>query len=400
MNQPPLLKQVNLRIIFSITLMAVMGVSSIAPAFPKIEGALGVSAQRVGLLVTVFTVPGVLLTPVFGILADRYGRKIILVPSLILFGVAGVACFFTVDFHSLLIFRTLQGVGGAALGSINVTLIGDLYDGRERATAMGFNASVLSIGAALYPAIGGAIAMLGWNYIFLLPVMAIPVGLFVLYRLKNPEPESDINFKEYLGNTWRSVRQRPVIVLFTVSTVTFIILYGAIITFLPFLADNLYKASSFEIGVLMSSMSITTALASAQSGRLSGKYSGRKLLLMAFILFAIALSLIPLVHNLWFLLVPVLIFGAGQGINLPSFMNLLTNYAPLENRAAFMSMNGMVLRAGQTLGPVVMGFVYNTLGLDFVFYSGGAFALLMFVLVLLFLNKDPQNSPESIQTQV
>lgn len=380
-----LIFQPNLQIIFGITLVAVMGVSSIAPAFPQMEEVLGVSAQRIGLLITVFTVPGVVLTPVLGILADRYGRKKILVPSLIVFGLAGFACFFTHSFSALLIFRTLQGVGAASLGAINVTLIGDLYEGHRRAEAMGYNGSVLSVGTALYPAIGGAVAMLGWNYIFLLPLLAIPVGLAVLYRLKNPEPDNDINFKKYLADTWRSVNQLPVYILFTVSVITFIILYGAIITYFPFFTNKSFEASSFEIGILMSSMSLTTAIASSQNGKLTTMLSERKLLLIAFFLYTIGLIVLPLINNLWLLLIPVMIFGAAQGLNLPSFMTLLTSYAPLENRAAFMSMNGMVLRAGQTLGPVVMGFFLHWQGIESVFWAGAGFAVLMFLLILFFL---------------
>ena len=65
----------NLQVIFSITLVAVLGVASITPAFPKMERELNVSAQDIGLLITVFTLPGVILTPIFGVLADRFGRK-------------------------------------------------------------------------------------------------------------------------------------------------------------------------------------------------------------------------------------------------------------------------------------------------------------------------------------
>ncbi|MFZ6052948.1 MFS transporter [Halocola ammonii] len=382
-----LLTQTNLHIIFGITLVAVMGVSSIAPAFPQIEKALGVSTQQVGLLITVFTVPGVLLTPLLGVLADRLGRKRILVPSLFLFGLGGAACFFTTDFQSLLIFRSLQGVGAAALGALNLTLIGDLYEGRNRTAAMGYNSSVLSIGTALYPAVGGALAMLGWNYIFLLPLLAIPIGLIVIFSLDNPEPDGNGNFKKYLGDTWRSINQVPVYILFTVSVITFIILYGAVITYFPFISGKRFDATSFQIGILMSSMSLSTAVTSTMIGKLTERFSERKLLLFAFVLYAISLSIIPYVSGLWFLLIPILIFGVAQGMNLPSFMTLLTGFAPLENRAAFMSINGMVLRVGQTLGPVVMGFFFNQFGIDSVYWIGAVLAVVMFFLILFFLKR-------------
>jgi len=161
----------NLQVIFSITLTAVLGVASITPAFPRMERDLHISAQDIGLLITVFTLPGVILTPILGVLADRIGRKKILIPALLLFGVAGTSCFFARDFQLLLVFRFLQGIGAASLGSLNVTIIGDLFEGHDRAAAMGYNASVLSIGTASYPAIGGALATIGWYYPFLLPAL-------------------------------------------------------------------------------------------------------------------------------------------------------------------------------------------------------------------------------------
>ena len=97
-----------------------------------------------------------------------YGRRKVLVPSLFLFGIASVACALATDFGLLLVLQTLQGVGAAALGAINVTMIGDLYSGQRRTEALGYNSSVLSVGTASYPAIGGALALLGWRYPFAL----------------------------------------------------------------------------------------------------------------------------------------------------------------------------------------------------------------------------------------
>ena len=148
-------KDHNLHVLFSVTLMAVLGVSSITPAFPRIRDALGISTGEVGLLITVFTLPGIFLAPVLGVLSDRHGRRKILTPALLLFGIAGGLCAFARSFELLLVLRFFQGMGAGALGTLNVTVIGDIYSGRERSAAMGYNSSVLSIGTAGYPAIGG-----------------------------------------------------------------------------------------------------------------------------------------------------------------------------------------------------------------------------------------------------
>ena len=101
----PLFFDPNLNIIFGITLLAVLGVSSVAPVFPSVARELEVSPEAVGLLITVFTLPGIVLTPLFGVLADRLGRKKVLVPALLLFSLAGASCSLARDFQLLLLLR-------------------------------------------------------------------------------------------------------------------------------------------------------------------------------------------------------------------------------------------------------------------------------------------------------
>lgn len=371
----------NLRIVFGVTLMAVLGVSSITPAFPKIVQELGISSQAVGLLITVFTFPGVVLAPVLGVLADRFGRRKILVPTLMLFGIAGGACAFARDFNLLLMLRFFQGIGAASLSSLNVTLIGDLYSGKECTAAMGYNASVLSIGTASYPAIGGALATLGWYYPFVLPFVAIPIGFLVLFSLKNPELKSEQNLKEYFSNAWKSIKNRQVIGLFLASVITFIMLYGSYLTYFPLLLGGSFGAPPWRIGLMMAMMSFTTALTSSQLGKLAQVYSERTLLKATFVLYALALAMIPFIPNLWALLIPIIVFGIAHGVNIPNIQTLLAGLAPMEYRAAFMSVNGMVLRLGQTLGPLLMGAVFGLWGMGGVFYAGAGFSILMFMLV-------------------
>ena len=384
-----LLRDPNLHLIFGITLVAVMGVAVLAPAFPKIVNELGISTRQVGLLITVFTLPGVFLTPVLGVLADRLGRKRILVPALLLFGLAGGMCTFVRHFHLLLLLRFFQGVGAASLGSLNVTIIGDLYEGRLRAKALGYNASVLSLGTASYPAIGGGLAMLGWYYPFALSFLAIPLGLFVLYRLNNPEPKSEEVLLAYMRSAWRSVRHIRVAGLFAAGLITFIILYGSYLTFFPLLLGHSFGAPPYLIGLIMSSMSLTTALTASQAGRLARGFKKRSLLQISFSLYTLSLLIIPQVQALWLFLLPAVLFGAAQGINIPAVQTMLTEQAPAKYRAAFMSLYGLILRLGQTCGPLIMGGAFHFWQMKGAFYAGAGFALAAILIMSLTIKELP-----------
>jgi MFS transporter, ACDE family, multidrug resistance protein len=300
----------------------------------------------VGLLLTVFTLPGVALTPVLGVLSDRHGRRRILVPALLLFGVAGGLCAFARSFELLLALRLMQGMGAAALGTLNVTVIGDIFTGHERSTALGYNSSVLSVGTAGYPAIGGALAALGWFYPFALAFLAIPIGLLVLFSLRNPEPHNDQRLKDYFAEVFTRLKNREVLALLGVSLLTFIILFGPQLTLLPILMDERFGAPSYLRGVVLSGASLTTALTSAQLGFLTSRVSERTLLKVAFVLYAAGLVCVAYAPNLWLLFVPAALFGVAQGINLPNVFSLLNAHAPSHNRGAFMATNGMALRAG------------------------------------------------------
>jgi len=381
----------NLQIIFSVTLVAVLGIASITPAFPKIAQSLHLSETQVAYLISVFTLPGIFLTLFAGILADRFGRKAVLIPALFLFGLSGFACFFTKDLFWLLVFRFFQGVGAAPLGSLNVTLIGDFFKGRQRAAAMGYNASILSVGTAIYPLIGGLLAGLAWNFPFLLPLVAIPTGLVAFYFLDEKNLPQSPSLGKYLREAWISLKRKEVLGLFLVNILTFSILYGAFLSYFPFLLNDRFGLSAAQIGIFLSISSLSTAITSSQMGRMVKYLSEVNLIKIAFLFYFSVSVMMPLIHSLALYGLPVVLFGIAQGMNIPSLQTLLVRLAPDEQRAVFMSINGMVLRTGQTLGPLLIGLGFAFSGIDGAFYLAALLALLVIILIFLMLQPLAKN---------
>lgn len=379
MERRHLLLDRNLHVLFAISLMVVMGVSSITPAFPGVVEAFRISPERVGLLITFYALPGVFLTPVFGILADRLGRKQVLVPALVLFALAGSACALARDFQLLLALRFLQGMGGASLGFLTATLVGDLFQDDRRTEAMGYKASVLSLGSAAYPAVGGGLAVLGWYVPFALPILGLGVGALVLFGLELKPASTRVGFLSYLGEAWAGMRTPRVMGLFLATLLSFVVLYGAYMTFIPLHLADRFGSDPPAIGMIMTLGSLATALTASRLGVLSRYVSRDRLLPVAFGLFGGSFLFIPWLPGYWWVALAVAVFGVGQAWNYSVVLTLLADAAPAEHRAVFMGVNGMVLRVGQALGPLFAAAVFAVGGIQGVFVAAAVVCFCVFL---------------------
>lgn len=372
----------NLIAIFGITLIGIIGVSILSPAFPEIKRGLGISDFEVAMLVTAFTLPGTFLAPLIGVLADRIGRKKVVVPCLFLFGIAGSACAF-VDYRLMLILRFLQGIGGSALTSLAVTLIGDLYDELERAKVLGYNAGILSLGLAGFPFLGGVLADVNWKLPFLMFSLAIPVGLMAL-GIDYPKISDDRSLRRYFTESLALLRSKKVLVGFLSGCTVFVITYGAITIYLSFLLEKRFGLTPSFRGIIIALTFVFVAIIASNLGYFVKRFGETRTVIMGFLSYALSLIIIPFAPNIVAISLAMLIFGFGHGTVLPALQNLVVSIAPTENRAVVTSTYGSMIRIGQTVGPIFASAIaVYSIDLVFLFSSllAFSFAILNWTLV-------------------
>ncbi len=377
----PLYHDRNLLILFGVTATSMLGTSSITPAFPLIMQAFHIDSQQAGLLITVNTLPGIFLSPVAGILADRVGRKRLLVPSLILFALAGAACVMTQSFVMLMVFRFLQGCAAAPLGALNNTVIGELFTGRKRMEAMGYNASVQSSLMLGYPILGGAVALAGWHWPFLLALVGLPAAWMVWFHLKNPEPKHALPMGEYLGSALKGIANRRMAALFLCNLMTTSVSFGVLVVYLTFLIAHRFGGSSLEIGIIVGFSPVISTIMSTQAVRIRRLLTFRQMIVIGLILSGVGVSLNVSMPGLWYLLIPAFIRGLAQGVLNPSVNTLVAEFAPHDTRAAVMALNSTMFRIGQTIAPPIFGLIYAVGGMDVVFHAGTAMLVLTAIVV-------------------
>src|SRR3984885_13554658 len=173
--------------------------SIVATAIPTIVGNLG----GFRLFSWVFAVP--LLTmavtiPVYGRLADIYGRKRIFFIGTSIFLVGTTLCGFARSVEVLICFRALQGLGSGAIQPIAMTIVGDIYTPPERARVQGWTSAVFGLAAIVGPALGAFLVQhVHWSVVFWvnLPIGFLAIVMFALYlpeRVERREHRID-----YLG---------------------------------------------------------------------------------------------------------------------------------------------------------------------------------------------------------
>lgn len=380
----------NFQIILASTMMGIMGVSLVSPILPQMKGFFGVSDAAVGLVVPAFTFPGILLSPLAGIAADRYGRRATLVPLLILFGIGGTAVAFATSFTQVLLFRAVQGIGGSALIMLAITLIGDYYEDEQRSAAIGLNGGAIGSSGAIFPLVGGALAVMGWYVPFYFYAIAIGIGLYALYSLDEPSLTEQGSTREYFSQMLTALSYPRSIVFNALVFATYFVFYGGLLTAVPLLLGSEYGLTSGEIGLLIAVLSVASAAANAQYGRLSNMASANSLIAVGGILCGGALLGLSVDPHVVFVGLALFVFGVGFGLVQPSLDNVIVSFVPSNMRAGMMSVRTSTLRLGQTAGPVVFTLVASgDLGVSVAYtdlFSGiGAAACLSGLLALLAL---------------
>ena len=145
--------------------------------------------------------------------------------------------------------------------------------------------------------------------------------------------------------------------------------------------ESRFQANSFTIGIAMSLMSLVTAICSSQLGKIRKKATSQSLLYLSSLGYAISLVILSFAADWIMLITAIILFGIAHGVFIPNIQTALVGMAPLSERAAFMSVNSMVLRIGQTLGPIVAALFYINQSIQPVFWLSAIMALLMIVII-------------------
>lgn len=370
-------------VLAAVPFVMVLGNSMLIPVFPEMEKAMNLSQFQVGLLITAFSVPAGLLIPFTGAASDYVGRKKVMAPALVLYGLGGLiagaaALLFEQPYPAILAGRIVQGIGAGGTYQIALALTGDVFTSQERTKAVGLLEAANGLGKVASPILGSLFALVAWYApFFAYGLLAIPVAFAVWWVVKEPrKARSTKPLRQYLTSLKRIFAQKgaSLFTCYLAGMTGLFLLFGL----LSFLSDELeaeYGIRDFAKGGVLAIPVGAMALTSYLAGTLlEGRGRLHKPAIVAGLAAAgAAFAVLPFTSALAAILALVSAIGFGVGLILPPLNTLITGATESEERGLVTSLYGTVRFFGVAIGPPLFGLVVGA-GRSPLFFGGAAVA--------------------------
>jgi ACDE family multidrug resistance protein len=389
------MKKLDIWILAGVPLVMVLGNSMLIPILPAMKSFFGISVFQAGLVITLFSVPAGLTIPFTGLLADRFGRRMVLLPALGLYALSGFAAGLSYlllqkeAYPYILVSRVFQGIGAAGTAPVAMALVGDLFGGKQRSSALGILEAANGSGKIVSPVLGAAVGLWGWFYpFFVFPVFVIPVLLGVLFFVTEPKTRSE---PTPLGEYWNILKAASVkkgcnlAGAFFAGMASLLLLFGLLF----FLSEHLETA--LKVGGVYKGLLLAVPVAfMSLTAYITGLIIKKRVNLMPFVvaggLFVLGAALASFVffHSTFFFFAGISFAGVGVGLALPCLNTLVTSSVGITARGIVTAFYGGVRFLGVAAGPPLFAFLLAS-SLELTFSAAAGLAFLAAILTLIFV---------------
>jgi MFS transporter, ACDE family, multidrug resistance protein len=383
--------------IASIPLVLVLGNSMLVPILPDMQRELGISQFQSSLIITLFSVTAGLTIPILGYLSDRFSRKGIIIPALIVYGAAGVLAAFGAIWKSytvIIIARAIQGLGAAGTAPIAMALVGDLYKGGTESKVLGLTEASNGTGKVLSPIIGSALALIVWFApFFAFPIFCILSLLAVMFFIKEnkqkKEPQKLGPYIRTIGSILKK-KGRWLITSFFAGSLGLFILFGVLFYLSNILEEEPYNIDGIRKGLVLAIPLLGMVTTTYTTGSLIKKNGllMRRLMNIGLAIMTISLAAtIWLNQNLYIFIGLLTLSSIGTGLVLPCLNTMITGSVEKEQRGMITSIYNSLRFLGVAAGPPLFGWMMDK-SHALVFITVSSLSLITLGLVFFLIKPD------------
>lgn len=353
---------------FSVIVLALvvvsLGFGLLSPLMPTFREILGMSESELGAAYSLFAFAFVFALPPAGLLADKVGRKRMIMFGVLLFGITTFALILITEPYQFALLRILEGVGAAMVTPAAFALTLDIVPEGKRGVAMGAEGTAQLLGGLAGPALGGVIAGEMNFYIpfYLAAVLSVVCAVIVSFihepkmRLEMDEKPSVMSM---FGAWRRNAAQNDALLPLTVRGFVMGIVQGLWALGLILFWKDTLDMSLTEVGLAMSLGMATMAIGTIPFGMMSDKYGRKPFIIIGGVLMVGGLAVMAFVTEIWHVYVLVAFSQFGAAMSNPSVGAMLGDAMNPKERGRVMGAYQTVQGMGNIVGFSALGVMYE-----------------------------------------
>lgn len=382
--------KVTLSILLINLFIAFLGIGLVIPVLPTIMNELNISGSVVGYMVAAFAITQLIISPIAGKWVDRYGRKIMIVIGLFIFGFSEFLFGIGTTVSVLFISRMLGGVSAAFIMPAVTAFIADITTMATRAKALGYMSAAISTGFIIGPGIGGFLAELGTRIPFYAAgVLGVVAAIGSMLLLKEPTRAEAEPVEQ--GEEQKSGFQRIFVPMYLIAfLIIFISSFGlaAFESLFSLFVDHKFSFTPKDIAIVITGGAIVGAVAQVVLfDRLTKRLGEIAVIRYSLIFSTLLVFIMTVVNSYMAILITTFLVFVGFDLIRPAVTAYLSKIA--GNEQGFVGgMNSMFTSLANIFGPIIGGALFDK-NFDYPYYFAALVLGIGFVITIFW--RKPKN---------
>jgi len=348
-----------------------------------------VGMTQAGILLATNSVAGMVGSTIGGAMADRFGRRGIILFGLIVSALSGLTLGFVNKFYFFYGLSVFVGLLSSAAYPAHNAMIADILPAEKRAEGFGMMRVISNFAWIIGPTIGGFLAAYNFLYLFLSDALISTITALLVFRLL-PETKPKPKEKTEHESLWQTISgyrvaltDRPYLA-FIIASILMILVYQQMYSSLSVYLRDVHQVNPRYYGMIMSTSAVTVVLFQFWVTRIIKKYPPFLMMAAASFFYMIGFTMYGFVSTVPLFMFAMVIITIGEMIGMPTSNVLAAGFAPEEMRARYMAVFGLTWTVPSMIGPWAAGLVFDNLDPNYVWYIGGVLcvvAILAFYLL-------------------
>lgn len=339
-----------------------------------------VGMVEVGLLFGIWSVSSLIGSMIGGALADKFGRRIILICGLIFSATSALFMGFVNNMHAFYLLAAFAGIFTDIGGPAQQAMVADLLNGEQRAEGFGLIRVVGNLAMTIGPAIGGILAGISYLLLFIIDACASLITAFIVFKtIPETKPQKgEGQPSESLSQTligYSKVTKDRLFMAFIAATIVMVLVYTQMYSTLSVFLNRVHGLSAQGFGYLMSMNAAMVVIMQFGITRRIKKYPPMLMMMVASLLYGIGYFMFGFVSDYVFFMIAMATITLGEMVHIPVAQALVASFAPEDMRARYMAAYGLGWAIPNSVAALLAGLVMDNYNPNMVWYIAGALSL-------------------------